>query len=120
MKTRKETLLENFYTNRENKVDSEYNDMLYKFNPQSIDYSNFSRSIKKSIMPKELAEIKNDSDKIKEAKKLLLEDKLNIKDIAVKLGYTSPNNFSNRFKYVTGESPTFFKLLNSKNKNSNG
>lgn len=114
MKTKKEILLENFYIERENKVDSEYSDMLYKFNPQSIDYSNFSRSIKKSIMPKELSEIKNDSNKIKEAKELLLEDRLNIKEIAIKLGYTSSNNFSNRFKYVAGISPTLFKLENRK------
>ena len=46
--------------------------------------------------------------KMEKAKKLLIEDKLQIKEIAQKVGYVDQNYFSRSFKKYTGESPTEF------------
>ena len=45
---------------------------------------------------------------MEKAKKLLIEDKLQIKEIAQKVGYVDQNYFSRSFKKYTGESPTEF------------
>jgi len=47
--------------------------------------------------------------KIKEAKKLIREDELNITQISDKLGYTSVHHFTRMFKRVTGMSPLVYK-----------
>ena len=46
--------------------------------------------------------------KISNAKKLLLENKLSIIDIALSCGFNSKSNFSNAFKKSMGQSPTDF------------
>lgn len=46
------------------------------------------------------------SIRIKEAKKLLLETELSVKEIAYTVGYNSPNNFRKVFKNSEGVSPT--------------
>lgn len=47
--------------------------------------------------------------KIKEAKKLIRQDEMNITQIAEMLGYTSIHHFSRMFKRLTGLSPTAYK-----------
>ena len=47
--------------------------------------------------------------KIKEAKKLLRQDEMNISQIADKLGYSSIHNFTRSFKNETGVSPSEYK-----------
>ncbi len=47
--------------------------------------------------------------KIKEAKKLIRQDEMNITQIAEFLGYTSIHHFSRMFKRLTGLSPTAYK-----------
>ena len=43
------------------------------------------------------------------AKRLLLEDKLSIKDIATELSFSEPNYFTKTFKRVTGMTPSVYK-----------
>ena len=47
--------------------------------------------------------------KMEAAKRLLLEDKLSIKDIATELSFSEPNYFTKTFKRVTGMTPSVYK-----------
>lgn len=47
--------------------------------------------------------------KIKEAKRLIKENQLSVKEIAEKLCFDTPNYFSKTFKKVVGETPTQYK-----------
>lgn len=47
--------------------------------------------------------------KIKKAKELIMDDELNISEIAVKLHYSSTAHLSNQFKKETGMSPSCYK-----------
>lgn len=49
------------------------------------------------------------SIRIKEAKRLLTESDLSIKEVAYATGYSSPNNFRRVFKQIEGISPSDFK-----------
>lgn len=49
------------------------------------------------------------SQKIERAKELILQNDLNLTDIARKLHYSSVGHLSNQFKKVTGLTPSFFK-----------
>lgn len=66
-------------------------------------FRQFKRATEKSVMEYYL------DLKIKEAKKLIREDKLNIKEIAEKLCFDTPNYFSKTFKKKTGKTPTEYK-----------
>jgi len=48
--------------------------------------------------------------RIKEAQRLLKQSKLNISEIAYKIGFSSPSHFNRVFKATTGENPTEFSL----------
>jgi AraC-like DNA-binding protein len=52
--------------------------------------------------------------KIEKVKELLLYDELNLTQISYKLNYSSVAHLSNQFKKVTGLTPTFFKQLKDK------
>jgi AraC-like DNA-binding protein len=52
--------------------------------------------------------------RIKEAQRLLKETKLNISEIAYKVGFSSPNHFNRVFKAITGENPTEFSQKKGK------
>jgi len=52
--------------------------------------------------------------RITEAQRLLKETKLNISEIAYKVGFSSPNHFNRVFKTITGETPTEFSQKKSK------
>lgn len=56
--------------------------------------------------------------KIERAKELLLYDELNLTEISYKLNYSSVAHLSNQFKKVTGLTPTFFKNLKRKRRNT--
>ena len=56
--------------------------------------------------------------KIEKVKQLLMDDELNISEIAGKLNYSSISHLSNQFKKVTGVTPTFFKALKNKKRRS--
>jgi AraC-like DNA-binding protein len=56
--------------------------------------------------------------KIERAKELLLYDELSLSDIARILHYSSVGHLSNQFKKVTGLTPTFFKQLRNKKRNT--
>ncbi|WP_210513943.1 helix-turn-helix domain-containing protein [Hymenobacter terricola] len=47
--------------------------------------------------------------KVRRVKELLLEDELNLTQIAYKLNYSNVGHLSNQFKKVTGLTPSFFK-----------
>ena len=47
--------------------------------------------------------------KIKEAKRLIKENRLSVKEIAEKLCFDTPNYFSKTFKKKTGVTPTKYK-----------
>ncbi len=47
--------------------------------------------------------------RMEEAKRLLKESVLSMKEICVKIGYSDPNYFSRNFKKYTGVTPTEFK-----------
>ena len=57
-------------------------------------------------------------NKIERVKELLLYDEVNLTEIAYKLHYSSVGHLSNQFKKVTGLSPSFFKKLAQKRKES--
>jgi AraC-like DNA-binding protein len=54
--------------------------------------------------------------KIEKAKELLLYDELNLTEISYKLHYSSVAHLSNQFKKVTGLSPSYYKILKQKRK----
>lgn len=56
--------------------------------------------------------------KIERVKELLLYNELNLTEIAYKMHYSSVAHLSNQFKKITGLSPTFYKQLKQKRKNT--
>jgi AraC-like DNA-binding protein len=56
--------------------------------------------------------------KIEKAKELLLYNELNLTEIAWQLNYSSVAHLSNQFKKVTGLTPTYYKKLGQKRRNS--
>ncbi|MGY3793854.1 helix-turn-helix domain-containing protein [Aquimarina litoralis] len=56
--------------------------------------------------------------KIEKVKELLIYDELNLTEIAYKLHYSSVAHLSNQFKKITGLTPTFYKKLKEKRKQS--
>jgi len=56
--------------------------------------------------------------KIERVKELLLYDELNLSEISYRLNYSSVAHLSNQFKKVTGLTPTFFKALKNKKRNT--
>ena len=52
--------------------------------------------------------------KIERIKELIIYDELNITEIAWKMNYSSVAHLSNRFKKITGLTPSHFKLLKDK------
>jgi len=58
------------------------------------------------------------SHKIERVKELLLYDILNLTEISYKLNYSSVAHLSNQFKKVTGLTPSFFKQLKDKRRNT--
>jgi AraC-like DNA-binding protein len=56
--------------------------------------------------------------KIERAKELLLYGELNLTQISYKLNYSSVAHLSNQFKKVTGLTPSYFKKLKDKKRNT--
>ena len=56
--------------------------------------------------------------KVERIKELIIYDELNITEIAWKMNYSSVSHLSNQFKKVTGLSPSHFKQLRDKKRNS--
>ncbi len=56
--------------------------------------------------------------KIERVKELLLYDELNLTEISYRLNYSSVAHLSNQFKKVTGLTPTFFRQLKDKKRNT--
>lgn len=56
--------------------------------------------------------------KIERVKELLLYDELNLSEISYKLNYSSVAHLSSQFKKVTGLTPTFFKHLKHKRRDT--
>jgi AraC-like DNA-binding protein len=56
--------------------------------------------------------------KIERVKELIIYDELNLSEIAWKLHYSSVQHLSSQFKKVTGLTPSFFKHLKNKKRNS--
>lgn len=56
--------------------------------------------------------------KIERVKELIIYDELNLTEIALKLHYSSVAHLSSQFKKVTGLTPTFFKSLKDKKRNT--
>lgn len=56
--------------------------------------------------------------KIERVKELIIYDELNLTEIAAKLHYSSVAHLSNQFKKITGLTPSFFKLLKLKKRNT--
>ncbi|MEO5674242.1 MAG: AraC family transcriptional regulator [Chitinophagales bacterium] len=57
-------------------------------------------------------------NKIERVKELLIYDELNLTEISYKLHYSSVAHLSNQFKKVTGLTPSFFKSLKNKRRNT--
>ena len=53
------------------------------------------------------------NQKIEKVKELIIYDELSLSEIAYSLNYSSVSHLSNKFKKVTGFSPTYFKNLKS-------
>lgn len=49
--------------------------------------------------------------KIEKVKELLIYDEMSVKEIAIRLHYSSASHLCNQFKKVTGLTPTFFKTI---------
>jgi AraC-like DNA-binding protein len=60
------------------------------------------------------------SHKIEKVKELLAYDELNLTEIAYKLHYSSVSHLSNQFKKMTGLTPSHFKNLKNKVRNTLG
>jgi AraC-like DNA-binding protein len=58
------------------------------------------------------------SHKVERIKELIIYDELNITEIAWKMNYSSVAHLSNQFKKVTGLSPSHFKQLKDKRRNT--
>ena len=58
------------------------------------------------------------SHKIEKVKELLVYDELNLTEIAYKLHYSSVAHLSNQFKKMTGLTPSHFKNLKNKRRNT--
>jgi AraC-like DNA-binding protein len=58
------------------------------------------------------------SHKIERVKELLVYDELNITEIAWKMGYSSVAHLSSQFKKMTGLTPSFFKKIKHKKRNT--
>lgn len=56
--------------------------------------------------------------KIERVKELLLYDELTLTEISYRLNYSSVAHLSNQFRKVTGLTPTFFKQLKNKRRNT--
>ena len=56
--------------------------------------------------------------KVERIKELIIYDELNITEIAFDMNYSSVAHLSNQFKKVTGLTPTFFKQLKHKRRNT--
>ena len=56
--------------------------------------------------------------KIERVKELLIYDELNLSEIAYRLGYSNVQYLSNQFKKVTGMSPSQFKSIRERARNS--
>jgi len=56
--------------------------------------------------------------KIERAKELIVYDELNLSEIANKLHYSSVAHLSNQFKKITGLTPSHFKKLKYKRRNT--
>jgi AraC-like DNA-binding protein len=56
--------------------------------------------------------------KVERVKELITYDELTISEIAYKMNYSSVAHLSNQFKKVTGFSPTYFKHLRERRRNS--
>ena len=56
--------------------------------------------------------------KIERVKELIIYDELNLTEIAEKLHYSSVAHLSNQFKKITGLTPSFFKSLKHKKRNT--
>ncbi len=56
--------------------------------------------------------------KIERVKELLIYDELTLTQIAWKLHYSSVSHLSNQFKKITGLTPSFFKSLKNKKRNT--
>jgi len=56
--------------------------------------------------------------KIERAKELIIYNELNLTEIAYRLNYSSVAHLSNQFKKVTGLTPSFFKRLKDKRRNT--
>jgi AraC-like DNA-binding protein len=56
--------------------------------------------------------------KIERVKELLVYDELNLTEISYKLNYSSVAHLSNQFKKITGLTPSFFKKLKDKRRNT--
>lgn len=56
--------------------------------------------------------------KIERVKELIIYDELNLTEIAAKLHYSSVAHLSNQFKKITGLTPSFFKSLKDKKRNT--
>jgi AraC-like DNA-binding protein len=56
--------------------------------------------------------------KIERVKELLLYDELTLSEISYRLNYSSVAHLSNQFKKVTGLTPTYFKSLKHKRRNT--
>ena len=57
-------------------------------------------------------------NKIERVKELIIYDELNLTEIAWKLHYSNVAHLSHQFKKVTGLTPSFFKSLKNKKRNS--
>src|SRR5688572_19767282 len=57
--------------------------------------------------------------KIERVKELLIYDELNLTEISYKLNYSSVAHLSTQFKKVTGLTPSFYKQLKKKRRNTN-
>jgi len=60
------------------------------------------------------------SHKIEKVKELLVYDELNLTEIAFKLHYSSVAHLSNQFKKMTGLTPSHFKSLKNRRRNTLG
>jgi AraC-like DNA-binding protein len=58
------------------------------------------------------------SHKIEKVKELIVYDELNLTEIAYKLHYSSVAHLSNQFKKITGLTPSHFKKLKNKRRNT--
>jgi AraC-like DNA-binding protein len=56
--------------------------------------------------------------KIEKVKELITYDELNLTEIAYKLHYSSVAHLSHQFKKITGLTPSFFKGLKNKKRNT--